>query len=133
IAGEFNSINGTNRNFIARLNANGSLDTSFDPGPGPNAAIFAMALQSDGKVVIGGDFTSVDGTPRNRIARLNGDGTFDATFEPFSGADDTVYAVAVQPNGKVLVGGAFTTMDLRSRSRIARLDANGTLDLGFNP
>jgi hypothetical protein len=69
----FTTVNGTNRNNIARLNANGSLDTSFNPGTGADGSVRAIALQSDGKVLIGGDFITVNGVVRPHIARLYGD------------------------------------------------------------
>ena len=105
IGGGFTAYNGTPRNHIARLNADGSLDASFNPGSGANFEVHALALQSDGKVLIGGTFTSYNGTPRNRIARLNADGSLDASFNPGTGADTSVRALALQPDGKLLIGG----------------------------
>ena len=64
------------------MNADGSLDMHFHPGAGANNAVYALALQGDGKVLVGGTFTSIDGTNQNRIARLNLDGSLDATFAP---------------------------------------------------
>src|SRR5437867_3224572 len=72
----------------------GSLDTNFDPGTGVDQSVFAIALQEDARIIIGGDFTAVNGTPRKGIARLNGDGSVDSSFNPGSGADDLVNAVA---------------------------------------
>jgi uncharacterized delta-60 repeat protein len=133
IGGDFTSYNGTPRNLIARLNADGSLDASFNPGSGANFEVHALALQSDGKVLIGGTFTSYNGTPRNRIARLNADGSLDASFNPGSGANSSVYALALQPDGKLLIGGDFTSYNGTPRNRIARLNADGSLDASFNP
>jgi hypothetical protein len=73
IGGEFTSVNGTNQNSIARLNADGSLDSSFNPGTGANGRVFAIALQPDGKVLIGGDFLTANGVLRPHVARLYGD------------------------------------------------------------
>ena len=70
--------------------------------------IRAMVLQGDGKILIGGDFTTYDGVTRNRIARLNSDGTLDPSFgNGLAGASIWVLFVAVQPDGKVLIGGDF--------------------------
>jgi uncharacterized delta-60 repeat protein len=69
---------------IARLNANGSPDGSFNPGTGANATVTSIAVQSDGKVLIGGWFTEVNGTNRDGIARLNADGSLDGSFNPFN-------------------------------------------------
>src|SRR5204863_3418986 len=81
VVGNFSYIGHFERAGIARLNADGTLDTSFDPGVGANGAINLVALQSDGKVLIVGAFTMVAGTPRKVVARLNGDGTVDGSFD----------------------------------------------------
>ncbi|MCE3008797.1 MAG: delta-60 repeat domain-containing protein, partial [Bacteroidetes bacterium] len=135
IGGKFTSYNGTARNRITRLNADGSLDVNFNPtGSGANDEISAVIVQSDGKVLIGGRFTSYNGTARNRIARLNSDGSLDVNFNPIgSGANDEISALALQAGGKVVIGGEFTSYNGTSRSRIARLNADGSLDTGFNP
>ncbi|MCS6823177.1 MAG: T9SS type A sorting domain-containing protein [Cytophagaceae bacterium] len=133
IGGHFTSYNGTARNYIARLNANGSLDPTFTPGTGANGEVRSISLQSDGKVLIGGWFTSYNGTGRNFIARLNADGSLDATFNPGTGANSGIYAIALQSDGKVLIGGNFTSYNDTGRNRIARLNANGSLDPTFNP
>ena len=132
ISGAFGSYNGTLRQNVARLNADGTLDTTFDPGTGANNTTFAVELQSDGKILISGNFTSVNGTARNRIARLNADGSLDATFNPGTGANSTVYSIAVQPDGKILIGGNFTSVNGTTRGRIARLNTDGSLDATFN-
>jgi len=118
---------------VARLNADGSLDTTFNPGTGANGAVSSLALQTDGKVVIGGSFTFVNGTNRSRIARLNPDGSLDSTFAPDTGPNDTVRSVTLQSDGKVLIGGDFITVNGTNRTRIARLYAGGTLDGTFDP
>ena len=109
--------------------------------PGANNSVHALAVQPDGKIVVGGDFTTLGGggtgtTARNRIARLNPDGSLDPAFNP--GANDSVLALAVQPDGKILVGGAFTMLGgggtgTSARSSLARLLPDGTLDATFNP
>lgn len=133
IGGDFTSVNATNRNYIARLGTNGVLDASFDTSTGPNDQVLAIALQSDGRVLIGGEFTAVGGVPRNHIARLNTDGSLDTTFDPGVGANDVVYAIAVQDDGRILAGGAFTLVRDTSRPAITRLNTDGSLDLSFDP
>lgn len=134
IGGEFTSVNGLTRLRIARLNTDGSLDASFDPGlVGPNGTVWALALQSDGKVVIGGEFETVGGVVRGGIARLNTDGTPDNTFDPVAGTDGVVYALAVQGNDRVLVGGEFSEYDFNPRNNLTRLNADGSLDATFDP
>jgi uncharacterized delta-60 repeat protein len=133
IGGVFTQVNGVERNSIARLNANGSLDTTFDPGTGANDQVWAVAIQSDGKVLIGGDFTQVNGVGRGRIARLNPDGSVDTSFDPGAGANWQVFAVALQLDGKVLIGGNFVLVNGASRPYVARLNADGSLDTNFDP
>jgi uncharacterized delta-60 repeat protein len=136
IVGLFTTFNGTPRYSIARLNSDGSLDPGFDHVTGANGGIQSVALQPDGRILIGGWFTTYDGTPRNHIARLNGDGSLDGTFDPgtgASGASDNVYAIAVQPDGKVVLGGWFAAFNGVPRNNIARVNSDGTLDAGFDP
>jgi uncharacterized delta-60 repeat protein len=132
IGGNFTSYNGTTRNRIARLNSDGSLDTSFNPGTGANNTVWTIALQPEGKILVGGAFTSYNGTPRNYITRLNSDGSLDTSFNPGTGTNDTVYTIALQPDGKILIGGQFTFYNGASTNRIARLNADGSLDTSFN-
>jgi len=134
IGGMFTAISGTSRGHIARLNADGSLDTGFLDGPtGANGTVHTVALQPDGKVLIGGEFTQVNGTLRRYIARLNVDGSLDTTFDPGTGASDQVRAVVVQPDGKIIVGGAFTSFGISSANCIARLNVDGSVDGTFDP
>lgn len=140
IAGDFTSYEGTSRNHIARLNADGSLDTSFDPGTGTNDDTehdepggYPIAVQADGKILIGGHFTNYNGTARNRIARLNADGSLDPSFDPGAGADSGVDAIAIQADGKIIVGGWFSIYNGTARARIARLEPNGDLDPSYDP
>jgi uncharacterized delta-60 repeat protein len=129
MSGAFTTVGAVRRNRIARLNADGTLDISFNPNA--NGNVFSLAVQADGKILMSGFFTSVGGVTRNRIARLNADGTLDSTFNP--NANDSVYSLAVQADGKILMSGVFTTVGAVTRNRIARLNADGTLDSTFNP
>jgi len=104
IGGGFGTFNGAVRNRVARLNADGSLDDTFDPGGGGNNSVYSIALQLDGKIVIGGAFTIFNGSVRNNVVRLNADGTLDNTFNPGSGSNNTIRAIALQPDGKILIG-----------------------------
>lgn len=123
IGGTFSTFFG--RNNLVRLNTDGNPDFLFDPIV--NGNIEAIVIQpSDRKIVIGGDFTMVNGQACNRIARLNPTGTFDSCFN--SGADDTVFALALQTDGSILVGGNFSTVGGVTRNSIARLDTNGNVD-----
>lgn len=127
IGGDFRFFNGIIRDHIARLNADGSVDASFDSNRGVNEKINTIALQTDGKILIGGDFTKHIGTTRNKIARLNANGSLDKSFESSVGANYTVRTIALQPDEKILVGGNFTKYNGINRNQIARLNADGTL------
>ena len=133
IGGNFTTFNGNTINRIARLNSDGTLDLTFNPGTGANGTIWTIALQQDGKIVIGGEFTSFAGVGRNRIARLNDDGSLDPTFNPGTGANEWIYASAIQNDGKIIIGGEFTNFNGTGSNRIARLNTNGTLDVSFHP
>ncbi|MBI5772005.1 MAG: immunoglobulin domain-containing protein [Verrucomicrobia bacterium] len=133
VGGSFRMVNGVARANIARLNADGTLDTSFDPGSGFSSTVQCLARQSDGKLVVGGYFGSFNGQSRSFIARLNADGSLDASFNPGSGASGGVQAVAVGTDGKVVLGGDFTSFNGVTRNRVARLNADGSLDAGFDP
>lgn len=99
--------------------------------PGFNNEVRALALQSDGRLLVGGDFTQINLTPRNRLVRLDPGGALDITFS--ASVNQTVYALAVDASDRVLVGGAFTQVNSTTRNRIARLTPDGALDLAFNP
>jgi hypothetical protein len=124
IGGSFTAVNGTSRKRIARLNTDGSLDTSFDPGAGADNFIDAVAVQLNGKVLIGGAFTKVDGVVRNHIARLKIDGSLDNIFDSSTGANNYVYDIRVQNDGMILIGGDFTGVNTRRCFRIGRLNGD---------
>ena len=142
ICGGFTSYNGVDRPHIARLNSNGSLDTSFNARP--DYWVRHMTRQADGKIIIGGFFSSVEGLSRKRIARLNPNGDLDETFDPGTGAtgvlgvsitgnpDPFVFFTAVQSDGKVLITGNFTNYNGTTIYGIARLTPTGKLDSTFD-
>jgi uncharacterized delta-60 repeat protein len=132
IGGYFTTYNGVARNNIARLNTDGSLDSSFDPLGGPNNAVFVIRVQSDGKILIGGGFSTFDSVSRSNIARLNANGTLDTTFNVGTGTQHTVYAIAEQDDGKIIIGGSFTTYNGTPTNNIIRVNSDGTVDLSFN-
>ena len=119
--GDFASFNGATRSNLVRLNSDGGLDPNFNPAAGTDSAVYSIAVQNDGKAFLGGLFTLVNGANRNYIARLNSDGSLDTTFNPGSGANYVVYSVALQSDGKVLIGGSFTEFNGTPRGGIARL------------
>ena len=134
MGGLFTTYNGTTQNRITRLNADGTRDTGFTIGTGFNSEVYAITLQPDGKILVGGAFTSYNGTTQNYITRLNADGTRDTGFSigtGLGGGDPAPFVIAVQPDGKILVGGSFTTYNGTTQNRITRLNADGTRDTGF--
>ncbi len=135
VGGYFTLYNGTSVRRVARLNADGSLDTTFAPtGTGLNSPVHAVAVQNDGKVLVGGDFTLYNGTSRRYAARLNSDGSLDTSFAlTGSGFDAPARALSIQSDGKVLVGGIFSTYNGTYTSNIARLNSDGSLDPTFLP
>jgi uncharacterized delta-60 repeat protein len=129
--GYFTSYDGTSQNSITRLNSDGTRDTSFTIGTGFDLAINGIAIQSDGKIVVGGYFTSYNGTPQNNITRLNSDGTRDTSFTIGTGFNDEIYGIAIQSDGKIVVGGYFTSYNGTPQNNITRLNSDGTRDTSF--
>src|ERR1019366_5506517 len=95
-------------NDLVRFTPAGVIDPTFLPDVA-GGAVSTIVLQPDGKILIGGGFTSLGGVARNYIARLNADGSPDFAFDP--NANARVNAILVQPDGKILVAGAFTTLN----------------------
>ncbi|MBM4013330.1 MAG: hypothetical protein FJ286_18560, partial [Planctomycetes bacterium] len=139
LGGQFSSVDGFPRANVARLNPDGSVDASFDPAF--NGPVRAIALQRDGRIVLGGDFTSLQprvtgaAVTRNRLARLNADGTPDTGFAPSLAGplQPQVHTVLVQPDGRIVAGGTFTTVQAPgaaaavTRNYLARFNADGSL------
>ncbi|MFM7088345.1 MAG: Ig-like domain-containing protein [Candidatus Paceibacterota bacterium] len=132
IAGSFNIYDSTPINNIARLNADGTLDPAFTIGSGPNGAVLSAVRQSDGKLIIGGMFTSYNGVSRNRIARLNTDGTLDTSFNPGQGVNGEVHVVSLQADGKPVLGGYFSSFNAVSKNNLVRLNTDGNVDTSFD-
>ncbi|MGL5020079.1 MAG: fibronectin type III domain-containing protein, partial [Luteolibacter sp.] len=131
IGGYFNRVNQTLRGNVARLNSNGSVDGTFDPGTGANSSVKSVALDSQGRIVVGGDFTQVNGIPAGRIARLLTNGSVDPTFSADPGAGGSVEDLAVLAGDRIIIVGGFTTYNETPRNRIAQLNENGSLDPNF--
>jgi uncharacterized delta-60 repeat protein len=132
VAGFYTTYQGVSANRIVRLNTDFSIDDTFVYGTGFNGEAVALAIQSDGKILVGGNFTTYKGTARNRIIRLETDGSIDTTFGIGTGFNATVWAITIQPDGKILVGGEFTSYSGAVESKIVRLNTNGTIDTTFN-
>lgn len=128
IGGQFATVDGFARANIARLNDDGSLDNLFAAGTGANGVVNGIALQSDGKVVIGGEMTSYNGTVVNRLFRVDAGGVLDPLFNIGTGPDAPVTALKLQSDGKVLVGGSFGQFNAQTAKWIVRLNTNGSRD-----
>jgi uncharacterized delta-60 repeat protein len=145
IGGYFTSVSGKSRNLVARLNPDGSLDTTFDPGTGckgllgkaidgnTNSFVFAVAVQADQKIIIGGNFTNYNGVARNGIARLNSDGSLDTTFDVGDGVNSWIRSILILPNDQILISGWFNHYHNHDHYRMARINLDGSADDSFDP
>ena len=132
IGGAFTHFNGTPLNGLARLNVDGSLDTTFNAGLGLGAAgtVRALAIQLDDRVLVGGSFTNFNGTNVNHIVRLNTDGTVDTNF--VATTSDSVEGIALQPDNRIVLVGQFTQANGVTRNHITRLLPTGATDPTIN-
>lgn len=127
-AGDFNRVSGVLRRDIVRVNADGTLDASFNATVKIDAPITKIVVQPDGKILLAGSFT-VNNNSGFGIVRLNSDGSLDAAFNP---GISYVSTIVLQADGKILVGGSFTDVNGQTRIGLARLNSNGTTDASFN-
>lgn len=135
--GNFKNAAGISRTALARLaiGMDGRADGTADPGFAPliessssvvTPFVGAIAIQGDGKILIGGNFSKINNAPRAFIARLFPDGTLDQSFAPL--VPGVVNAIALQPDGKILIGGTFGEVNGVQRRNLARINSDGTLD-----
>ncbi|HHN48244.1 MAG TPA: hypothetical protein ENN08_04835, partial [Bacteroidales bacterium] len=137
IGGAFTTYNGVARNRIARINPDGSLDHTFDPGNGfdgyfSQTAVFAMEMLENGKILVAGYFSQYNNQAANNLVRLHPDGSLDTEFDAGAGTDQRIQAIALQPDGKILIGGIFTSYDGHSAGRMARIHPDGSFDDSFS-
>ena len=133
IVGDFTAVDEAPHQRIARINADGVVDASFNPAA--NITVWTAAAQADGKILVGGAFTNLSGAARSRLGRFNSNGSLDTSFNPGIDYNATpqVNALTVQPDGKILVGGAFTSLAGQFRRSLGRLNSDGSLDTSFDP
>lgn len=117
---------------IVRLGSDGALDTGFDVGDGPDSEVLEIAVQPDGKILVGGSFYNFNGVTSRRLVRLMLDGSVDNSFNIGTGANSAVAGVVVQPDGKILVAGSFSQWDGATVGGIVRLLVDGSVDPAFN-
>lgn len=133
MSGVFSRMNGVTRRTIARVNSDGTLDATFNPGTGfANNPADALLVQSDGKILAIGQFSSYNGTTVPGLVRINSDGSIDNSFAVT--VSPSPNAIALQADGKILIGGNFASVNGTTRTGLARLNpADGSLDNTFNP
>jgi len=132
VGGSFTEFNRVPQKNLVRLNTDGNLDASFAIGSGPDGWLYALRVQPDGKILVGGSFTSFAGVTRNNVARLSADGSLDMSFDPGTNIVGTVQAIDVQPDGKILVaGGTYLGRGVQTNN-VVRLLPDGTLDTTFD-
>ncbi len=135
VVGYFKFVNDVFQKFIVRLNPDGSQDASFVSNVQIiNSLSFAdVAIQPDGKVIVSGEFSSIDSFTRWRVARFNTDGSMDTSFNTATPIAGVVGEVLALPDGKVFIGGAFPLEDNNLfYNNIGRLNADGSIDTNFN-
>ncbi|MFM1998193.1 MAG: hypothetical protein RL204_140 [Bacteroidota bacterium] len=132
IGGYFTSYNSYPHNHLARIDQNGVIDLTFDIGAGFNDDVKKVKVQSDGKIVVSGVFTSYNGNSANKLVRLNADGSYDNTFNYGTGANSIVQDFTIQDDGKILVFGNFTSFSGQAAKRIIRLNPDGSIDTSFD-
>ena len=132
VGGVFKQLGDHTQKYLAKLSPDGQVDTGFAPDLGLLGWVYSMAEQADGKLLIGGEFTSIDDDEDvNHLARLNPDGNVDKSFEQGPGANESVKVLCLHPDGKIMIGGEFTEYNGEKRRHIARLNSDGSLDRGF--
>jgi uncharacterized delta-60 repeat protein len=136
VGGNFTTFTGTSINRFVRLNTDGSRDTTFNIGTGfAGGRVYDSKVQSDGKVLVFGFFTSYTGTTNNGIIRLNTDGSVDTTFSAgtgFSPATAQVTNAIIDSSNKIVCVGQFTGYNGTNYNRIVRLNTDGSVDTTFS-
>jgi uncharacterized delta-60 repeat protein len=138
VVGTFDSFNNVPAPGVVRLNANGSVDATFavgTGGAGGTATYYpsAVAIQPDGKILVGGSFASFSGHATNGVVRLNANGSVDPTFAAPLRADAEVEGLVLQPDGNVLVNGYRILSTSSALLSLTRLLPSGSLDPAFVP
>ncbi|SVB99810.1 uncharacterized protein METZ01_LOCUS252664, partial [marine metagenome] len=130
--GYFTQFNGVNRNGIVRLNQDGGIDETFNPGGGADNPIQDVLIQDNGKIIIVGDFTSYNGVVLNRVARINNDGRIDETFNAGSGANFSIHDISQTVDGRIVLVGDFNSFNGSACMGIVVLHQNGEIDESFD-
>jgi len=131
VGGGYTQYNGDSHSRLIRLNNDGSVDNTFNLGTGLNGNVNDIILQNDGKKIILGNFTSVDGNSHNRIVRLNDDGSIDNTFNSGTGFNGETISGLID-EGQILVVGAFFEYSGQTNRQIVKLNSDGSIDDTFD-
>jgi len=131
VAGVYTQMGGVSRPGFARVSSDGTIDPTFNPGLGFSSLPTSMVVQSDGKILAIGPFSSYDGTSVQGIVRINTNGTLDGTFTVTPSSSPL--GISLQTDGKILISGSFNQVNGVTRTGVARLNTNGSLDDTFNP
>ena len=132
LGGEFTSYSGSEINYIVRINPDGTKDLDFNIGTGFNIYVNSIIQQSDGKLVVGGQFTQYSGSTTSRIVRINPSGSIDTTFAISGGFNNEISSIIQQSDGKIVAGGGFTSYSGSANNYIVRINPDGTKDTTFN-
>lgn len=141
VVGSFTTFNGISKKNIVRLNLDGTIDTSFNVGTASNGYITCVKIQSDGKILCGGDFTQFNGQNYASMVRLNSNGTIDSSFNIGLGFKNIINSftqngiiktIDIQSDNKIIVGGKFLKFNNFTKINLVRLNSNGTIDNSFN-
>ena len=136
--GEFGFFNNTDiPDNLVRLNSNGTIDSTLNIGSTFNYLTNTISILTDGKLLIGGEFTIFNGYNQNKLIRLNNNGTVDTSFYKMwnagnFGDNSQVYDIAIQSDGKIIVGGMFFKFNNIDHKGLIRLNSDGTKDNAFN-
>ena len=133
IGGNFTSYSGQTANYIIKLKSDGSIDDTFNSGDGFNSNVYSLQQTTDGRYLIGGNFTSYSGQTANRIIKLKSDGSIDDTFNSGDGFNNTVWSLLQTTDSGYLVGGRFTSYSGQTANRIIKLKSDGSINTIIKP
>jgi uncharacterized delta-60 repeat protein len=133
LVGNFNEFDGISINHIVRLLSNGSVDPAFTTniGSGASPELWTVAIQTDDKIILGGDSETFNGQPMTGVIRLNADGTYDSSYNNNLIVGGDISDIKLQPDGKILIGGNISTISGNPYGNLVRLTSNGNLDTTF--
>jgi hypothetical protein len=133
VAGAFTSYSGVSSNRIIKLTSGGTIDTTFNIGSGFNATVNCITIDSEGKLYVGGSFTTYNGVTNNRIIKLNTNGTKDSSFDNSTGfTSGNVNVIKIDSLGDLYVGGSFSLYKGVTNNNIVKLTTGGTINTTFN-